>query len=95
MQERDIEAYLVKRVKELGGLTRKVQWIGMRGAPDRLVIMRGRGVLWIEIKAPDRAFKFPANSHERAQEREHERLRGMGQPVYVVDSKVMIDMLLA
>lgn len=39
MRESKIEAYLVKRVKALGGEVRKVQWIGRRGAPDRLVML--------------------------------------------------------
>jgi len=38
MRESDIEAHLVKRVKELGGEVRKVKWIGRNGAPDRLVM---------------------------------------------------------
>jgi hypothetical protein len=47
MLERDIEAYLVSRVEALGGEVRKVQWVGRRGAPDRLVMMpeRSRGDL--------------------------------------------------
>lgn len=39
MRERDIEKHLVARVKALGGEVRKVQWIGRRGAPDRLVML--------------------------------------------------------
>lgn len=39
MRERDIEAYMVKRVKAMGGEVRKVKWIGRRGAPDRLVML--------------------------------------------------------
>lgn len=39
MRERDIEKHLVQRVKALGGEVRKVQWIGRRGAPDRLVML--------------------------------------------------------
>ena len=39
MRESDIEEYLVKRVKELGGEIRKVKWIGRRGAPDRVVML--------------------------------------------------------
>jgi hypothetical protein len=42
MRERDIERQLVKRVKALGGEVRKVQWIGRRGAPDRLVMLPGK-----------------------------------------------------
>ena len=41
MRESVIEKHLVKRVKELGGEVRKVQWIGRRGAPDRLVMLPG------------------------------------------------------
>ena len=39
LRESDIEKYLVKRVKAAGGEVRKVQWIGRRGAPDRLVML--------------------------------------------------------
>jgi len=39
MRESQIEAHLVKRVKQLGGEVRKVKWIGRRGAPDRLVML--------------------------------------------------------
>ncbi len=39
MRESDIESHLVKRVRELGGECRKVQWIGRHGAPDRLVML--------------------------------------------------------
>lgn len=38
-RERDIERYLVKRAKALGGEVRKVQWVGRRSAPDRLVML--------------------------------------------------------
>jgi hypothetical protein len=39
VRESDIERHLVQRVKALGGEVRKVQWIGRRGAPDRLVMV--------------------------------------------------------
>jgi len=39
LRESDIEKYLVKRVKELGGECRKIQFIGRPGAPDRLVML--------------------------------------------------------
>lgn len=105
--ERQIEARLVKRVKELGGECRKVQWIGRRGAPDRIVMLPGfpapvaqdmriidGRTLWVELKAPGRAATFPKNAHEKAQHREHERMRKMGQRVEVVDSYEQIEELL-
>jgi hypothetical protein len=97
MVEQDVEDYLVERVKELGGEVRKVQWIGRRGAPDRLVMLPvqhgiGTGLwqdttMWIELKAPGQK----AKPH---QIREHERMRAMGQRVVVIDSIEGIDALL-
>lgn len=46
--------YLLRRVKELGGIARKVTWQGRVGAPDWLVMINGR-CLWIELKAPGKA----------------------------------------
>lgn len=50
--------------------------------------------IWVEVKAPGLAAKFPRNAHERAQQREHERMRRMGQRVEVVDSYEQIEELL-
>jgi len=102
MRERDIEAYLVKSVKALGGEVRKVQWVGRRGAPDRLVMLpahtlRERALLayndisrtiWVELKAPGKK----AEPHQL---REHKRMEKMGQRVVVIDSLEGVDDLLA
>lgn len=94
MKERDIERRLVARVLELGGEVRKVQWVGRRGAPDRLVMLPARTLsqsidcawcnpkgmaIWVELKAP-------GVKPEAYQLREHERMRAKGQRVEVVDS---------
>jgi len=94
MRERDIEAHLVKRVKECGGEVRKVQWIGRRGAPDRVVMLPAmphafgpdfvNSLTWIELKAPGKK----AEPHQL---REHERMRKMGQRVLVIDSTEAVD----
>lgn len=100
MRESDIEDYLVNRVKAMGGEVRKVQWIGRRGAPDRLVMLPGGGVrglsqetqrpstIWVELKAPG---KKPTS----LQLREHDRMREMGQRVVVIDSLKGVEDLLA
>lgn len=106
MLERDIERHLVKRVKELGGEVRKVMWVGHSGAPDRLVMLPkvvgefGQPVqhattIWVELKNPDTIKTFPVNAHERAQHREHERMRAMGQRVEVIGTIEQIEELLA
>lgn len=100
MLERDVERYLVKRVKTLGGEVRKVQWVGRRNAPDRLVMLPDTmdhagtwltSSAWVELKNPDTIKTFPANAHERAQHREHERMRALGQCVLVVGTIEQVD----
>lgn len=100
MRERDIEAHLVKRVKELGGEVRKVQWVGRLGAPDRLVMLPAMPyhsgapivyhyprTMWVELKAP-------GAKPRPSQVREHERMRAMGQRVVVIDSIEGVEELL-
>jgi hypothetical protein len=101
VRESEIERHLVKRVKELGGEVRKVQWIGRRGAPDRLVMLRPtlprvvngkvketEACTWVELKAS-------GVKPEPHQLREHERMRAMGQRVVVIDSIQGVEELLA
>jgi hypothetical protein len=96
MREREIEIYLVKRIKACGGELRKVRWIGRRGAPDRFVMLKtGLRVggayptsAWVELKAPGK-------TTEPHQTREHKRLRAMGQVVVVIDSIEGVDALFA
>lgn len=88
MKESTIEAYLVTRVKALGGEVRKVQWIGRRGAPDRLVMLPASYPLWVELKAPGKK----AEPHQL---REHARMQAMGQRVEVIDSFAGVEALFA
>jgi hypothetical protein len=68
MRESKIEKALVRRVREARGEVRKVQWVGRRGAPDRLVMLPGRNPVLVELKAPKGRLS-------KLQEREHEILR--------------------
>jgi hypothetical protein len=57
MRERQIEKFLIEKVKDVGGEVRKVQWVGRNGAPDRLVMLPPRDreenpTIWVELKAP-------------------------------------------
>jgi hypothetical protein len=119
MKEAVIERALIKRVKELGGEVRKVQWIGRSSAPDRLVMLpetwktvqlaayghhpsredqwldRPAHTIWVEVKNPDTIKTFPADARERAQHREHERMRRLGQCVEVIGTLEQIESLLS
>lgn len=78
MLERDIEAYLVKRCKEIGALCDKFTSPQRRSVPDRLITFGGR-VLFVELKATG---KKPTE----AQVRDHERRRAAGAEVVWLDS---------
>jgi hypothetical protein len=52
-KENKVEAYLQKRVAELGGFTRKVTYQGRAGAPDQWCFFPGGRLLIVECKAED------------------------------------------
>lgn len=78
MSERIIEMTVVGKAELAGWICRKCQWIGRRGAPDRLFARAGR-LMFIEFKDSGK----PLEPH---QEREILRLKSAGIEVYVVDS---------
>lgn len=109
MRESEIESYLVKRVESLGGEVRKVEWVGRRGAPDRVVMLpyermdtvhNGKLVparpctIWVELKNPETVLTFPRGEREEAQAREHARMRRAGQHVEVIGTIEGVDKLL-
>lgn len=86
--ERDVVAYLVKRVKALGGEVRKVAWVGRNKAPDLFVMIPGsQPNFWAECKRPG----YKVNPHVLAQRREHDRMRGYDEIVHVLDSREAVD----
>jgi hypothetical protein len=88
MRERDIEKYLVQKVKKLGGIAYKFTSPARRSVPDRLCVLPKNEVFFVELKAPG---KKPTEG----QEREIARLRALGCKVFVIDSKEGVDKLLA
>ncbi len=85
IRESDVEDYLKERVHAHGGEVRKLQWIGRRGAPDRLVMLEGPH--FIEMKRPG---EVP----EPHQDREHGRMRKHGLQVWVLDSYDAVDIFI-
>lgn len=83
MREKEIEKYLVKRVKETGGICEK--WnSGTAGWPDRIVLLPEEKVAFVEVKAPG---KKP----RKIQAHRHEILRRLGFRVFVFDEKKSVD----
>jgi hypothetical protein len=79
MYERDIEAALVRRVKELGGMCEKFVSPSRRAVPDRIVTLPGGYIVFVELKAPGMRPSV-------AQQRDHERRRALGCDVRVIDT---------
>lgn len=84
MRESLVEAYLVRRIKALGGMADKFVSPGKRSAPDRLVILPDNQIIFVELKAKG---KKPTEN----QLRDHERRRALGCTVLVLDSKEAVN----
>lgn len=82
-REKEIERYLVNKVKKAGGVAYKWVSPGNRGVPDRIILLNDR-VLFAELKAPG---KKPS----ALQRRIHDRMLSLGARVWVIDSKEQVD----
>lgn len=84
MLEKELEKKLVDRVKKLGGKAFKFVSPGNAGAPDRLAILPGNRVGFVEIKRP-------GGKTTILQERQIRFIRSLDCFVMVVDSEEKID----
>lgn len=82
--EKDIEKYLVTKAKAYGGYALKWVCPSWNGVPDRIVILPGGRIGFIETKSPGKTLK-------PQQERWRERLQRLGFLAYKADSKDDID----
>lgn len=78
MLERMIESRLRQEAKKRGGMALKFVSPGMNGVPDRIVLMPGGRMAFVELKAPG---KMPG----ALQEKRISQLRKLGFRVYVLD----------
>lgn len=51
-REASIEDYLRERVEALNGVCIKLSPVGLRGVPDRLIVLPGPRVIFVELKRP-------------------------------------------
>lgn len=84
IRESGVERLFVQRAEERGWSVRKVNWIGRRGAPDRALMRHPAIIVFVELKAP-------GGKLEDHQQREHDRLRGMGFEVVVLWNKAEVE----
>lgn len=77
LKECVIEREFVAVVRQRGGVAIKLQILGWRGWPDRLVITAAGRIFFVETKAVDGRLR-------PSQQRVHELLRRLHADVYVV-----------
>ena len=82
--EKATERYLNKRVQELGGLTYKFSAEFHAGVPDRICVLPGGIVFFVEIKSE-------GEQPTSLQQHVHIELRARGIDVHVVDTKAEVN----
>ena len=88
MREKTIEAKLVQTVRSMGGLALNFTSPGFDGVPDRLVLLPGGKIAFIELKAP-------GNPLRPRQGRRKRQLEALGFSVYCIDSPDQIGEILS
>ena len=83
MEEKKIERRLVRMTSQMGGMALKFISLGCDGVPDRLVLLPGGKVGFVELKAPG---KKP----RPLQVRRISQIRRLGFLVFVVDGTEQI-----
>ena len=83
MREKQVEQKLVQAVKLAGGMCPKLVSPGTDGMPDRMVLLPGCRIGFVEVKAP-------GAKPRPLQERRHEQLRELGFQVSVLDDPKQI-----
>ena len=79
MKEKNVEQQLVKAVKAAGGICPKLISPGTNGMPDRMALLPGGRIVFVEVKAPG---KKP----RPLQMLRHFDLERLGFSVFVLDS---------
>ena len=87
MREKTIETKLVQAVRAKGGLAPKFTSPGFDGVPDRLILLPGGKVAFIELKAPGKTLR-PLQARRKRQ------LEALGFSVYCIDRPEQIETVL-
>jgi len=82
-----IEQKLKKQIKMIGGKTFKFISPGMSGVPDRIVLLPGGKIIFVELKAPGK--KMRALQKYRAKE-----LKKLGFDVRTIDTLKKVDLFI-
>lgn len=84
MTESQVEQYLTAKVESLGGWAIKLPSIFVKGLPDRLCLLPGGRLAFVEVKKPGEKATI-------AQRSVHRRLTSLGFAVHVADCPARVD----
>ena len=87
MTEKSIEQKLVQTVKAMRGIAPKFISPGWGGMPDRIILLPGGKIAFVEVKAKGRKPR-PLQLHR------HDMLRRLGFEVFVLDTASQIGEIL-
>lgn len=88
LSEKNVESYLRIKVRNMGGKAYKFVSPGNAGVPDRLVVIPGVEMFFVELKAT-------GGKPTVLQEQKIAELDRLGQTVFIADSKESVDKILA
>ncbi len=84
MLEKNIEKYLVKKVRSIGGIAFKFISPSLVGVPDRLVLLPNGRVFFVELKSKGKKLRAIQEVRKR-------QIEKLGFLVYVIDEKKKVD----
>lgn len=87
MREREVEKKLVQAVRRMGGICPKWVSPGLDGVPDRIVLLPGGRIGFIELKAPGKKMR-------PMQKKRNGKLESLGFLVFCIDRTEQIEEVL-
>ena len=88
MREKDIESKLRDGIKKLGGIAYKFTSPGNNGVPDRIVLLPGGVIKFVELKRQ-------GGQTSKLQDMQITRIRKMGFDVRIIDNMDELDEFLS
>lgn len=87
MLERELEKKLRDKIKQSGGRAYKFVSPGNSGVPDRIIVMPGAKIYFVEMKRP-------GEKPRKLQERQIEFLKKLGFEVLVISTEEELEMFI-
>ena len=87
MEENRVERRLKTQIKKIGGKAYKWVSPGVTGVPDRIVLLPGGRIIFVELKAPGKKLR-------KLQEYRAKELRKLGFRVECLDTVEKVDLFI-